>query len=583
MNKILLAAAVLAALASQLFPASAIQAAGPVAPFDLPARAVQAYEQRLREQEARQRQQLLTPPPETESAPKGTETLRPGGPCVTIRSIRVEGARLLSDAQTRKLVSPYEGQCLNLDGINAVLQSLTNAYVERGYVTSRAVLGPQDLSRGVLVIKIIEGRVESVGPDAASTMQPKQFLTIFPGVKGSVLQLRDIEQGLDQLNRLPSNNATMRIEPGAEAGSSRVLINNVQKRTWRLSAGVDNLGQETTGLTEYTLGFEKDNFLGCNDQFALYWTSSMPRIAGQFGNPWEGYSDSISGLFSVPFGYWLLSGSVSRFNYSTQIYGLNQAYTSSGTTTAARLALDRVIWRDAASKLSLGTFIQYRDVVNRFEDVRLAASSYRLTTSGLAASYVRRMLSGVLTLQAEQIWGLPTMSWSVPGPVGSTTPHTSFSKTTGTLGWYRPFNVGEQQWAWSLSAYGQTSEQTMYGSERLYLGSSYTVRGFKETPVGGDCGGYVRNELAWTVPEQWLGPLKKAPLGQVRLFAAYDYGGIARDGKDPYEWGEMHGMALGLRTSGDFSVQAAWSHPLGAPDYVKERDDVWYLTLRYTF
>ena len=529
MNKILLAAAVLAALASQLFPASAIQAAGPVAPFDLPARAAQPYEQRLREQEARQRQQLLTPPPETESAPKGTETLRPGGPCVTIRSIRVEGARLLSDAQTRKLVSPYEGQCLNLDGINAVLQSLTNAYVERGYVTSRAVLGPQDL------------------------------------------------------NRLPSNNATMRIEPGAEAGSSRVLINNVQKRTWRLSAGVDNLGQETTGLTEYTLGFEKDNFLGCNDQFALYWTSSMPRIAGQFGNPWEGYSDSISGLFSVPFGYWLLSGSVSRFNYSTQIYGLNQAYTSSGTTTAARLALDRVIWRDAASKLSLGTFIQYRDVVNRFEDVRLAASSYRLTTSGLAASYVRRMLGGVLTLQAEQIWGLPTMSWSVPGPVGSTTPHTSFSKTTGTLGWYRPFNVGEQQWAWSLSAYGQTSEQTMYGSERLYLGSSYTVRGFKETPVGGDCGGYVRNELAWTVPEKWLGPLKKAPLGQVRLFAAYDYGGIARDGKDPYEWGEMHGMALGLRTSGDFSVQAAWSHPLGAPDYVKERDDVWYLTLRYTF
>ena len=38
MNKILLAAAVLAALASQLFPASAIQAAGPVAPFDLPSR-----------------------------------------------------------------------------------------------------------------------------------------------------------------------------------------------------------------------------------------------------------------------------------------------------------------------------------------------------------------------------------------------------------------------------------------------------------------------------------------------------------------------------------------------------------------
>ncbi len=582
MCKILLVMLFPAVLAAQLFPA-VVKAAGPTAPFDQPARAAQPYEQRLREREARQRRQLLTPPPAVEVAPRGTEALRPGGPCVTVRSIRVEGARLLSETAMRKLVSPYEGQCLNLDGINAVLQKLTNAYVERGYVTSRAVLGPQDLSQGVLVIKIIEGRVESIGPDAASTMQPRQFLTIFPGVKGSVLQLRDIEQGLDQLNRLPSNNASMRIEPGAEAGSSRVLINNVQQRTWRLSAGVDNLGQETTGLTQYTLGFEKDNFLGCNDQIALYWTSSMPRIAGQFGNPWEGYSDSFSGLFSIPFGYWLLSGSVSRFNYSTQIYGLNQAYTSSGTTTAARLALDRVIWRDAAGKLSLGGFIQYRDVVNRFEGVRLIASSYRLTTGGFAASYVRRMLGGVLTLQAEQIWGLPDMSWSVPGTITSTTPHTRFSKTTGTLGWYRPFTVGEQQWTWSLSAYGQTSEQTMYGSERLYLGSSYTVRGFKETPVGGDCGGYVRNELAWTVPEKWLGPVKKAPFGQVRLFAAYDYGGIVRDGKDPYEWGELSGMALGLRTSGDFSMQVAWSHPLGAPDYVKEKDDVWYLTLRYTF
>lgn len=186
--------------------------------------------------------------------------------------------------------------------------------MERGNVTSRAVLGPRDLGTGVLVVTIIEGRVESIGPDAASSMQPKQFLSIFPGVQGSVLQLRDIEQGLEQLNRLPSNNAAMRIEAGGEAGANRVLIENVQKRAWRLSAGVDNLGQETTGLAQYTLGFEEDNFLGCDDQAAVDWASAMPRAAGQFGNPWEGCSDSLSALFSVPLGYWLLSGSASRFN-----------------------------------------------------------------------------------------------------------------------------------------------------------------------------------------------------------------------------------------------------------------------------
>lgn len=191
-------------------------------------------------------------------------------------------------------------------------------------------------------------------------------------------------------------------------------------------------------------------------------------------------------------------------------------------------------------------------MVNRFEGERLVASSYRLTTAGLAAAYVRRLLGGVLTLQAEQIWGLPGMSWSLPGPVRSDTPHVDFSKTTGTLGWYRPFNVGEQQWAWTLSAYGQTSEQTLYGSERLYLGSSYTVRGFKETPVGGDLRRLRPQRAGLDRAGKMAAMLKRTPAGQVQLFAAYDYGGITRDGKDPYEWGELQGMALACAPAGIF-------------------------------
>ena len=93
-----------------------------------------------------------------------------------------------------------------------------------------------------------------------------------------------------------------------------------------------------------------------------------------------------------------------------------------------------------------------------------------------------------------------------------------------------------------LSALSTLWLSRMYGAERLYVGSPYTVRGFRETPVGGDCGGYMRNELAWTVPAKILEPVKASPLGPVQIYAAYDYGGISRDAKDPYEWGELTGM-----------------------------------------
>lgn len=557
-------------------------AAAPMPSFS-PDRNTELHDQRLRELEENQRRKMLLTPPAEQPQPIQPAPLIETGPCVPIKTISVEGATLLSSRHVQTITQSHEGQCLTLSAINAILQEITNAYVQKGYVGSRAVLEPQDLSLGVLHIRVIEGRVESIEMSPGSTMNARQLKTIFPFVKGTVLQLRDIEQGLDQLNRLPSNRATMSIVPGSQVGESKVVIDNVQERTWRPSVGFDNLGQDTTGRAQYNLGLEKDNFIGCNDQFSLYYTGSMPQVFGQFKNDWEGASESVTGLFSIPFGYWLLSGSASRFNYTTQIYGLNQTYTSSGTTSAARLALDRVIWRDGTGKLSLGTFIQYRDVENRFETVRLVASSYRLTTTGLAASYVRRMLGGVLTLQAEQIWGIPNMSWSVPGPETSTTPHTRFSKTTGTVGWQRSFEIGQQQWSWNLTAFGQTSQQTLYGAERLYVGSPYTVRGFRETPVGGDCGGYMRNELAWTVPAKILDPVKNSQLGPVQIYAAYDYGGISRDAKDPYEWGELTGMTLGVRTSGKLSVQASWSRPLTAPDYVQDKGDVWSLSVRYTF
>lgn len=563
-----------------LFSISIAEAAPREPIFD---RASEPYEQRLREREEQQRRSLLTPPPLVETPPPSLDIRKEAGACIPIQRIRVEGSTLLSESTLARIVRKYEGQCLSLEEINGILQVLTNAYVERGYVTSRAVLGPQDLSQGELLIRIVEGKVDRLEMTPASTMNTRQLMTIFPRMEGSILQLRDIEQGLDQLNRLPSNNASMQIAPGETSGGSKVVISNEQARTWRLIAGADNLGQETTGLTEYTLGIEKDNFIGINDQVSLYWTAAMPPMAGQFDNPWDGYSDSMTALFSIPYGYWLVSGSLSRFTYTTQLYGMQQAYTSSGATTAARLALDRVLWRGTNGKFSAGVFYQYRDVENSMEDIVLLASSYRLSSAGLALSYVQRLWGGVLTLQAEQSWGLPGLSKSIPGPITAETPHTEFSKTSGSINWYRPFILGTQDFTWTLAARGQTSQQTLYGSERLYLGSVYTVRGFRGTPVGGDCGGYVRNEIAWNLPQAWLTSLPEKTIGPIQLFGAYDYGGIATDSRDPYERGDVQGMALGLRTQGDLNLEVAWSHPLGAPAFVKERDDVWYINFRYTF
>ncbi|MDR2572813.1 MAG: ShlB/FhaC/HecB family hemolysin secretion/activation protein [Desulfovibrio sp.] len=556
------------------------------APYrNLPDNAIEQHEQRLRRLEEEQRRSLLTPPAETPAErPVPSALGQDDGPCVSVKSVHIEGATLLSRRELEKITAPRENSCLTISGINALLQEITNAYMSAGYIASRALLEPQDLSSGVLRIRVVEGRIESIEPDAESTMNVRQFMTIFPFMKGSALNLRDIEQGLDQLNRLPSNRATMRIEPGARPGASKVLISNIQERTWRPFIGYDNLGQDSTGRTQYTLGLEKDNFFGVNDQLSIQYTGAMPQSYGPNNDEVEGFSESLTGLFSIPFGYWLLSGSASTFSYSTQLLGINQSYTSKGTTVATHLALDRVLYRDAAGKLSFGVFHQYRDVNNYIEDERLVASSYRLSSAGLTLAFTRRMLGGVFSLSLEQAWGIPSCSQGILFDSRSDAPKTNFSKSSGNLYWYYPFELFSHNFSWTLSARGQIADVTLYNSERMYLGGFYSVRGFESGVLGGDQGGYVRNELAWNLPQKWLS-LDKNSVNNAQIFAAYDVGGIIRDNKDAYERGHVSGMALGIRAGGALSFELAWAHPLETPSFVRasEKHDVWYLSVKYTF
>ncbi|MDR2801260.1 MAG: hypothetical protein LBB52_08380 [Desulfovibrio sp.] len=200
-------------------------------------------EQRLRQLEEEQRRPLLTPPPEERPVEPPPAPAPDTGPCVHINSFHIEGVTLLSRRTLEKITAPRENTCLSLSGINGLLQEITNAYVEKGYITSRALLEPQDLSTGVLRIRVVEGRVESIGPDESSTMNSRQFLTIFPFVKGSILNLRDIEQGLDQLNRLPSNRAAMRVEPGSADPYERGHVSGMA------------LGVRTTGPLTFELAY----------------------------------------------------------------------------------------------------------------------------------------------------------------------------------------------------------------------------------------------------------------------------------------------------------------------------------------
>lgn len=518
-------------------------------------------------------------------------------PCLNVTRIQTTGVTLLSDNAVAGLTAPYTGRCLTVADINNLLRDITNAYIERGYVTSRAFVDASgqtgvgdapaagDAQPGLLRVLVIEGTIEKIIMNDGEPNSYYRGKTAFPFLEGKPLNLRDIEQGLDQLNRLHSAEATMQLEPGENLGGTVVKVTNQTGRTWRAGLGFDNLGQRTTGKGTYSLSLEKDNLMGIGDQFAVYWAEDIPFWEEEIQDRERiGRNHSFSAYWSLPFGYWTFSGNFSLFSYRSTLFGTNTTYSHNGNTEALNLRAERVIHRDADSKTALSLGFGHRNVDSYIEGYRLDAGSYNLSTLTLGASHSRRLLGGVASLSLDYTRGLRAFGATVPDTHSHFTPQSEFNKFSAYLSYYRPFALPrlETPMYWNFSAYAQMTPETLYGSERIQIGGLGSVRGFLEDSLTGDQGGYARNEIGAALP--WFDYLKdNGPVNGLQLYAAYDIGMLRPERRDRFERGRMQGAAVGLRTLGDLSLDVSVAKALEHPSFIKTQDLEFYISAKYTF
>ncbi|EIC1878429.1 hemagglutinin repeat-containing protein [Escherichia coli] len=153
-------------------------------------------------------------------------------PCFQIKQTELKGADALPHwLPLQKIANGAVGHCLGAKGINLLMSTLQNRLVDHGYVTTRVLAPSQDLKSGILRLVIIPGVVRHVRltPDSDDYIQ---LYSSFPAHEGSLLDLRDIEQGLDlgnsriqgqhtELNATSGNLSTQNAQLSADTLSAR--------------------------------------------------------------------------------------------------------------------------------------------------------------------------------------------------------------------------------------------------------------------------------------------------------------------------------------------------------------------------
>ncbi|MFN3440571.1 MAG: ShlB/FhaC/HecB family hemolysin secretion/activation protein [Acidovorax sp.] len=350
------------------------------------------------DREEAQRRQLQASP--SALTPPASEQRRPWpeaeSPCRAIQAVALVGDS--SEAFRWVLADliagpdPAIGRCLGVGGVNVAAERAQQALVARGFVTSRIVFEPQNLASGRLTLTLLPGRIRAIRfatPDDRATAW-----NAVPAQPGDVLNLRDVEQALENFKRVPTAEADIQIEPADVPGQSDLVISWRQSLPFRLNVTMDDSGSKATGRYQGSATMSLDHGWTLNDLF--YITVSQDLGGGQAG---DRGTQGHTVHYSLPWDYGLLGFTQSASRYHQSVAGLNQDYVYSGQNDSADLKLSRLVYRDASRKTTASLKGWLRRSKNFIDDTEV--QTQRRATGGWELGLAHREFVGRATLDVN--------------------------------------------------------------------------------------------------------------------------------------------------------------------------------------
>ena len=232
-------------------------------------------------QPGREREQLLDRRPTTRAQPGGPSISLPGTQApagagqtvLTIRRIEVVGSTVYTPDQFTPIYRDLLNRQVTLDAVYDLAKRITAKYGADGYVLSRAIIPPQELSPGgaVIRIQVVEGYVSRVVWPREKLARYRDFFSDYTAkiVADRPVNIRTLERYLLLANDLPGLKFTTTLEASKTEPAASVLIVEVSEKPWDVTARFDNRGTEARGPYQYVVAPQVNNAFGVHESFVL--------------------------------------------------------------------------------------------------------------------------------------------------------------------------------------------------------------------------------------------------------------------------------------------------------------------------
>jgi hemolysin activation/secretion protein len=437
-----------------------------------------------------------------------------------VERVDVEGNTIVSSEEMRRIVLPYEGRQLSPEDLALLVGQINEEYRKRGYLTSLAFIPPQDLERGAITVKVLEGMIGEMEVTGNKYFKAKVIEKRISENPGEPLNIPALEKELLRINRQEPYRLKATLLPGERTGETKIRLDVKEQQPFQLALTSDNAGRPFIGLYRWGAEFTNRNVTGRGDRFNLRYTGSTGSTiaSSSYTLPVGSKGTEISGLF----GFSHVDVDL-RLPNQPELIGNAYNY---GLLVSQPLGKERVWTTD------LG--FNARRVSSFFDGDRTGTDDIRSLALGLNYDNYDRFGRSFSRAQVTV----------APEWLGA---NSSFFKLENYL--TRVTRLPKNNLL-VLRAYSQWSPDALPAIEQFQLGGINSVRGYTQGVMIGDKGYNIGAEWRYPIPflsavNPWLGERI-----QGALFA--DYGQVWRDKSSPFFDGDA---ATSLLSAG-FGVRA---------------------------
>ncbi len=498
------------------------------------------------------RPEVALPQPEGRQTPetRADET----GYRFLVRDFRLSGAKRFPESELKALLAEYVGKPLTLGELNVGIDRISKHYRDHNYPFVQVFIPPQDVTEGLLEIRIVEGRVGKIDARIApgSRIKPATVNWLSDALPvGAPIDYSVMTRGILLLNDLPGIQAKADLGPGEAIGDVGLLLNlNDRGPLLNYSFDIDNHGNRSIGEARIGGTLRVNNMTGIGDQ-----------LIGRLQHSAGGGVNSAQVSFQRPIGYkgMKVGGQVSNTRYEA---GKEfAALDAQGDGVTWNLNASYPYLRSRGKNLNLTGAIEYRDLNDRLNGIEFP-KSLNVLTLGLDGDYSDNWRGG----------GVTSYSLNIHLGDADNDANPSVEGGYGKLSWdvqRRQFINEKNTVVGKLR--GQLPSANLESSEKMSLGGPHGVRAY---PVGESS-----SDEAWIASLEWHYAYGMVGGGYTLIPGLFADFAFSRQDKNPTASGNIRnlwGLGIGLTAyrpgKAQINVSLAWRGTGDVPQALNDDD-----------